>query len=72
MAENNDTTPTRSLIDVKRETTACLFAAEEALLAYYSEDEKAVRLDRVERATALVQAALTILRVMEMEGVRHG
>lgn len=74
MAEDPNTTtkPARHLDDVTREAHACLFAAEEALLAYYADDDKAVRLLRVDRATALVQAAATVLRSIGAEGVRHG
>lgn len=64
--------PVRFLSDVAREAKGCLFAAEELLLAYYADDTKAGRLLRVERVTALVQAAATVVRSIEGEGVSHG
>lgn len=64
--------PARHLDDITREAQACLLAAEEALLAYYADDSRAVRLHRVGHASALVQAAATVLRSIEGEVAGHG
>lgn len=61
----------RFLCDVTREAFACLGAAEDILCAYNADDSASVRLYKIGRVQGLIDAAATVLRSLELEGVRH-
>jgi len=61
----------RFLSDVTREAFACLGAAEDILCNYGADDPASSRLHRIGRAQGLIEAAATVLRSLELEGVRH-
>ena len=62
----------RFLCDVTREAFACLGAAEDILLDYGADESRSVRIYKIGRVQGLIDAAATVLRSLELEGIRHG
>lgn len=68
-----ETGPTRRPLSlVVHEAISCLRSADDLLTNYRGDDEKADRMDRIERASGLVDAAQTVLRSLFGEEADHG
>lgn len=57
---------------VLHEAMGCLRSAAHLLEEYGGTDELDDRMDRVDRASGLVDASMTVLRSLFGEGARHG
>ena len=68
-----ETGPTRRPLSlVIHEAMACLRSADDLLTNYSGADDREARMDRIERASGLVDAAKTVLRSLFGEEADHG